>query len=85
MIPGVYSQPSARSHGEPVSSRVNPPDGASFEGVMIGQASNTYLMASDAGYGFIVKLEDLMTRNKNGKSVVNLPRESKLLPPVPSD
>ena len=78
----VHSLPSARSHGEPVSSRVNPPDGASFEGVMIGQASNTYLMASDAGYGFIVKLEDLMTRNKNGKSVVNIPRESKLLPPV---
>ena len=78
----VHSLPSARSHGEPVSSRVNPPDGASFEGVMLGQASNTYLMASDAGYGFIVKLEDLMTRNKNGKSVVSLRRESKLLPPV---
>jgi topoisomerase-4 subunit A len=78
----THSLPSARSHGEPVSSRVNPPDGASFEGIMLGQASNIYLMASDAGYGFIAKLEDLITRNKNGKLVVNLPRESKLLPPV---
>ena len=78
----THSLPSARSYGEPVSSRLNPPDGASFEGVMLGRASNTYLMASDAGYGFIVKLEDLMTKNKNGKSVVNLSRESKLLSPV---
>ena len=78
----THSLPSARSHGDPVSSRVNPPDGASFEGVMLGKASNTYLMASDAGYGFIAKLEDLVSRNKNGKLVVNLPRESKLLPPV---
>lgn len=78
----TYSLPSARSHGDPVSSRVNPPDGASFEGVMLGKASNTYLMASDAGYGFIAKLEDMVSRNKNGKLVVNLPRESKLLPPV---
>ncbi|MCH8846145.1 MAG: DNA topoisomerase IV subunit A [Proteobacteria bacterium] len=78
----THSLPSARSHGDPVSSRVNPPDGASFEGVMLGKASNTYLMASDAGYGFIAKLEDLVSRNKNGKLVVSLPRESKLLPPV---
>lgn len=78
----THSLPSARSHGEPISSRVNPPDGASFEGVMLGQASDTYLMASDAGYGFIAKLEDLISRNKNGKLVVNLPKESKLLPPV---
>ena len=78
----THSLPSARSHGEPISSRVNPPDGASFEGVMLGQASDTYLMASDAGYGFIAKLEDLISRNKNGKLVVNLPKESKLLPPA---
>ncbi len=74
--------PSARSHGEPVSSKFNTPDGASFEGVMLGNGNELYLLASDAGYGFIVKLEDMVTKNKNGKAVVNLPKESKILLPV---
>ncbi len=78
----THSLPSARSHGEPVSSKLNPPDGATFEGVMLGEGDRLYLLASDAGYGFVAKLEDLMTKNKNGKAVVNLPKESLILPPV---
>ncbi|MFT5426001.1 MAG: topoisomerase-4 subunit A [Gammaproteobacteria bacterium] len=78
----AHSLPSARSYGEPVSSKVNLPDGASFEGVMIGESKSTCLLASDAGYGFVANLEDLVTKNKNGKSVVNLPNESKILPPI---
>jgi len=78
----THSLPSARSHGEPVSSKLNPPDGATFEGVMLGDGSELYLLASDAGYGFIIKLEDMVTKNKNGKAIVNLPKESKILPPV---
>ncbi len=78
----THSLPSARSHGEPVSSNLNPPDGATFEGVMLGDGSKLYLLASDAGYGFIIKLEDMVTKNKNGKAIVNLPKESKILPPV---
>ena len=78
----THSLPSARSHGEPVSSKLNPPDGASFEGVMLGDGDKLHLLASDAGYGFIIKLEDMVTKNKNGKAVVNLPKESQILPPV---
>lgn len=78
----AHSLPSARSFGEPVSSKVNLPDGASFEGVMMGESKNTCLLASDAGYGFVANLEDLLTKNKNGKSVVNLPKESKILPSI---
>ena len=74
--------PSARGHGEPVSSKLNPPDGASFEGVMLGDGDKLYLLASDAGYGFVAKLEDMVTKNKNGKVVVNLAKESKILAPV---
>ncbi len=78
----THSLPSARSYGEPVSSKLNPPDGATFEGVMLGNKDKLYLLASDAGYGFVIKLEDMMTKNKNGKAIVNLPKESKILPPV---
>lgn len=60
----THSLPSARSHGEPVSSKLNPPDGATFEGVMLGDGDKLHLLASDAGYGFIIKLEDMVTKNK---------------------
>jgi topoisomerase-4 subunit A len=78
----THSLPSARSHGEPVSSKLNPPDGATFEGIMLGEGDKYYLLASDAGYGFVIKLEDMVTKNKNGKAVVNLPKASKVIQPV---
>jgi len=73
--------PSARSLGEPVASRLNPPEGASFEGVMMGQPDSHYLLASDSGYGFVARLEDLITKNKSGKSVVSVPKGAKVLIP----
>jgi len=48
----------------------------------LGDGDKLHLLASDAGYGFIIKLEDMVTKNKNGKAIVNLPKESKILPPV---
>ena len=47
-----HSLPSARSFGEPVSARLTPPDGVSFEGVMTGTPDTVYLLAADSGYGF---------------------------------
>ena len=78
----VHNLPSARGHGEPLSGRVNPPDGATFAGLMLGDPQDEYLIASDAGYGFVAKLEDLYAKNKNGKAVLNLPKGAKVLPPV---
>lgn len=82
--------PSARSLGEPVASRLNPPEGASFEGVMMGLPDSHYLLASDSGYGFIARLDDLITKNKSGKSIVSVPKGAKVLIPaavndMPSD
>ncbi|SUZ52908.1 uncharacterized protein METZ01_LOCUS5762, partial [marine metagenome] len=53
--------PSARSQGEPLSSRLNPPDGAIFAGVMSGNPKTHWLLSSSNGFGFFVKLEDLYT------------------------
>jgi topoisomerase-4 subunit A len=77
----AHSLPSARSQGEPLTGRLNPEAGATFEGVIIGDASQMALIASDAGYGFIVKLEDLQTKNRSGKVVLKLPNNAKVLPP----
>ena len=84
----VYCVPShtlasARSQGEPLAGRINPPDGATFEGVMIGAADQLYVIATDAGYGFVVRLEDLWSRNRAGKACVSLTRGAKLLVPRP--
>ena len=74
---------SARGQGEPLAGRINPPDGATFEGVMIGPADQLYVVATDAGYGFIVRLEDLWSRNRAGKACVSLTQGAKLLVPRP--
>ena len=74
---------SARSQGEPLAGRINPPDGATFEGVMIGPAERHYVLATDAGYGFIVRLEDLWSRNRAGKACVSIGQGARLLVPRP--
>ena len=75
--------PSARGQGEPLSSRFKPPDGAAFCGAMIGANEQKYLLASDAGYGFIATLSDLVSRNKAGKSILRVPQGGKALVPAP--
>ena len=77
----AHSLPSARGQGEPVSGRVNPPSGATFEGVIIGEDDKDVLLASDAGYGFVGKVGDLISKNKSGKTVLRPPKGGKVLAP----
>lgn len=74
------SLPSARSQGEPLSGKLNLPAGASMKQVLIENENQDLLMASDAGYGFICKFEDLIARNKAGKAVLTLPENAQVLP-----
>lgn len=78
----AHSLPSARSLGEPISARLTPPDGVTFEGVMAGDPETVYLVGSDAGYGFMLKLEDVYTKNRNGKSVISVPNGANVLAPT---
>ena len=78
----AHSLPSARGLGEPVSGRVTPPDGAIFAGVMIGENDDVFFLASDAGYGFRARLEDLYAKNRNGKAILNVPRGAAVLAPA---
>jgi len=79
----AHTLPSARGHGEPLGGRLNPPDGASFKGVMMGGADDQYLIASDAGYGFVSKLSSMITKNKAGKVLLSLPKGAEVLAPAP--
>ena len=73
---------SARGQGEPLTGRLTPPTGAHFCGVMTGDPDQLYLLATTHGYGFIVKLEDCITRNKKGKTLLKVPAGADVLPPV---
>jgi topoisomerase IV subunit A len=79
----AHSLPSARGHGEPLSGRLDPPDGAKFTGVMIGEPEELWLLASDAGYGFTARLKDLITDRRAGKTVLNVPENAHVLAPAP--
>ncbi|HTY95118.1 MAG TPA: DNA topoisomerase IV subunit A [Steroidobacteraceae bacterium] len=78
----AHSLPSARGQGEPLSGRLNPPDGARFAGVMLGEAEDLWLLASDAGYGFTARFKDLVTDRRAGKTVLNVPPGALVLPPA---
>ncbi|WP_312377373.1 DNA gyrase C-terminal beta-propeller domain-containing protein, partial [Pseudomonas oryzihabitans] len=66
-----------------LTGRLTPPPGASFECLLLPDDSGLYVMASDAGYGFVVKGEDLQAKNKAGKALISLPNGAKVLPPKP--
>jgi topoisomerase-4 subunit A len=79
----AHTLPSARGQGEPASGRLNPPSGAVFSGLLMGDEKQKILIASDAGYGFVTELGNLHTKNKAGKALLTLPKGARVLSPYP--
>lgn len=79
----AHKLPSARGQGEPLTSSVTPPSGATFKAVMMGADSDQYVMLSDAGYGFICEIENMLTKNKKGKATLSVPKGAQALPALP--
>lgn len=79
----AHSLPSARGQGEPLTGRLTPPPGATFECVLLPDDNALFVIASDAGYGFVVKGEDLQAKNKAGKALLSLPPGALVVPPKP--
>lgn len=79
----AHDLPSARSQGEPLTGRLNPPAGSLFLHLLAGQPDDWYLLASNAGYGFRVQLKELLSKNKAGKLLITLPDGAKVLKPAP--
>jgi len=78
----AHSLPSARSHGEPLTGRLNLPKGASFTQVLMGQPADKLILASSAGYGFVTQLDNLYSKNKAGKITITMPTGSQVLRPA---
>jgi topoisomerase-4 subunit A len=77
----THTLPSARGQGEPLTGRLNPPANAQFIGLLMGDGTQKYLVASDAGYGFIVTLDNLFGKNRAGKIALSVPNGGKAMPP----
>ena len=77
-----HTLPGARGQGEPLTGRLKPPAGAGFVGVAMGGADRRLLLASNAGYGFVARLGDLVTKNKSGKACLTVPAGGIALPPA---
>ncbi|WP_069471309.1 DNA topoisomerase IV subunit A [Candidatus Marithrix sp. Canyon 246] len=77
----AHTLPSARGLGEPLAGRFTPPNSVGFVHVLLGEPNTDYLLASEAGYGFITSLENLYTKNKAGKAILSL-NNAKILAPV---
>lgn len=72
--------PSARSQGEPVTTKLDLQDGARIVAMLLGDEAERYVLGSDEGYGFIAKLGELQARNRAGKAVIAL--DGQPLPPA---
>jgi topoisomerase-4 subunit A len=79
----AHTLPSARGQGEPLTGRLTPAAGATFRAVLGGDPEQWYLLASDAGYGFVVQLKELYAKNKAGKALLTLPKGARVLMPAP--
>ena len=77
----THTLPSARSQGEPITTRFNLASGATMEHLLLSDEDQCYLLASDAGYGFICANKDMVSRNKAGKALLSLPANAKVLLP----
>ncbi|MBT4160929.1 MAG: DNA topoisomerase IV subunit A [Gammaproteobacteria bacterium] len=79
----MHTLPSARGQGEPLTGRFNPPAGAIFTGIAVGDKGSQFVVSSDAGYGFIVTFGDMITKNKAGKSLLSVPKGGIVNQPSP--
>ncbi len=78
----AHSLPSARSLGEPLTSRFNTPDGARFLYALAGDPEQKIVLASSFGYGYVTSMSNLHSRMKAGKAMISLPSGSQPVTPA---
>ena len=69
----AHTLPSARSQGEPLSSRFSIQAGENFLFTLSGGADRKIVLASSFGYGFVTELGNLHSRMKAGKAALTVP------------
>jgi topoisomerase-4 subunit A len=72
----AHTLPSARSLGEPLTSRFTPADGGQFLYAIAGDSTQKLVLASTWGYGFVTETANLHSKMKAGKAMVSLPGDA---------
>ncbi|WP_421621522.1 DNA topoisomerase IV subunit A [Alkalilimnicola ehrlichii] len=80
----AHTLPSARGQGEPLTGRLSPAPGARFEHVLCGDPASLWVLATDAGYGFVCALSDMYAKNRSGKALLTVPQGARVLAPTPA-
>ncbi|MBJ7538479.1 DNA topoisomerase IV subunit A [Marinomonas transparens] len=78
----AHTLPSARGQGEPITGRITLEREVTIVSAVLDSEDAHYLIACDAGYGFVAQLKDLYAKNKAGKATLSLPKEARVMPPV---
>ncbi len=78
----AHELPSARTQGEPLTGRLNPPPGALFTAVVAGNEDEWFLLATSGGYGFLTPLKEFFTKNRTGKTLLTVPPHAAVLAPM---
>jgi len=72
----AHTLPSARSLGEPLTSKFTLPEGAQFLYAIAGDGQQKMVLASSWGYGFVTQAVNMHSRMKAGKAMLSLPGDS---------
>jgi topoisomerase-4 subunit A len=78
----AHDLPSARGHGEPVTSKLELQDGARVVGLTLGDPDDRCVLGADSGYGFVARLGELEANKRAGKAAVNVSDGASGLPPA---
>jgi len=84
---GADKLPGGRGQGEPVRIMVDMEEGQEIVALFVHKPGTRRVIASSAGYGFIVNEDDLIANTRKGKQVLNVsaPEEAKLIVPCDGD
>jgi topoisomerase-4 subunit A len=77
-----HSLPSARSLGEPLTSRFTLPEGGRFMYAITGEGPQKLVLASSWGYGFVTETTNLHSKMKAGKAMISLPGDAQPVAPA---
>ncbi|MBS0462557.1 MAG: DNA topoisomerase IV subunit A [Proteobacteria bacterium] len=78
----AHTLPSARGNGEPLTGRFTPAPGTHFQALVAGEADTRLVLASSFGYGFLTRFENLVNRQKAGKTMLTVPDGARVLAPA---
>jgi topoisomerase-4 subunit A len=78
----AHTLPSARGNGEPLTGRFAPTPGAQFNALVGGDPDTRLVLASNIGYGFVTRFENLVNRQKAGKAMISVPEGARVVAPA---